>query len=157
VAPELLGKQLVFVHADGTIEGLPITEVEAYGGLEDQASHARMGQTPRNSPMFESGGIAYLYLIYGNYWMLNIVTGKPGQPQAILIRGAGSISGPGRLGRHLELDSSFNRENLTTSHRLWLEGGLAPTSTIQTPRIGISYASPEWREKPWRFCSGKPV
>ena len=71
--------------------------------------------------MFGTGGIVYMYLIYGMYWMMNIVTGISGQPQAVLIRGAGNISGPGRVTRALGLNGSFNGENLTESDRIWIE------------------------------------
>ena len=86
VAPDLLGKTLVIART-GIPEYFTITEVEAYHGEEDLASHARFGKTARNSIMYGQGGFLYVYLIYGIYWMLNIVTGPADSPQAILIRG----------------------------------------------------------------------
>ncbi len=59
---------------------IKLSEVEAYRGEEDQASHARFGKTARNSIMYGQGGFLYIYLIYGIYWMLNIVTGPAGSP-----------------------------------------------------------------------------
>ena len=64
--------------------------------------------------MFGQGGLLYVYLIYGMYWMLNIVTGKQGQPQAILIRGLTGFDGPGKVTRALGIDKSFYGEDLVT-------------------------------------------
>lgn len=64
-----------------------ITEVEAYKGEEDQACHARFGKTERTKVMYEEAGRVYMYLIYGMHWMLNVVTGEEGEPQAVLVRG----------------------------------------------------------------------
>jgi len=63
-----------------------ITEVEAYNGEEDEACHARHGLTKRNAPMYSTPGCRYVYLVYGMYYMLNIVTGPGNHPSAILIR-----------------------------------------------------------------------
>jgi DNA-3-methyladenine glycosylase len=73
--------------------------------------------------MFREGGLVYVYLIYGMYWMLNIVTGKENDASAVLIRGVQGISGPGRVGKALQLDKSFNGENLFISERIWIEDG----------------------------------
>lgn len=150
VAPWILGKHLVRKFDDGTIIRLPITEVEAYRGEEDLACHASKGKTPRNQVMYESGGLLYLYFIYGMYWMLNIVTGEKDNPQAILIRGIEGFNGPGKLTRKLELDKKFYGTNICISPQIWLEdpGIIAKYQT--TPRIGIDYAG-DWKLKPWRF------
>lgn len=155
VAPELLGKKIIRKTATGLSEFL-ITEVEAYRGIEDQASHARFGKTLRNSVMFESGGILYIYFIYGMYWMVNIVTGLPEEPQAILIRGVHGINGPGRVARILGIDKSFNRENLVESERIWLEDNPVLPSIIQKPRFGIDYAGEPWKSMPWRYIMAQP-
>ena len=150
VAPELIGKTLFRKSSTGSV-GYIITEVEAYRGIEDQASHARFGKTVRNSIMFENGGMIYVYFIYGMYWMLNIVTGKSNNPQALLIRGLNQIDGPGKVGRILEIDKSFYGEDLTVSERIWIEdSGLEP-KIIQKSRFGINYASEPWKSKPWRY------
>ena len=73
-AQTLLGQLLV--HGDVTLR---ITEVEAYGGPLDSASHARHGRTARNAPMWGPPGRAYLYFCYGMHWMLNVVTGPEGE------------------------------------------------------------------------------
>lgn len=104
VAPELLGKMLVRRFDDGRIERYRITETEAYRDIEDLACHASKGRTPRTEIMFQEGGTIYVYLIYGQYWMLNLVTGFEGDASAVLIRGIEGFSGPGRVGRELQLD-----------------------------------------------------
>ncbi len=148
VAPELPGKKLVTEACSGII-----TEVEAYRGEEDLACHARFGKTLRNAVMYEEGGKAYIYLIYGIHWMLNIVAGEAGNPQAILIRGLKGITGPGLVTRSLGIDKSFNAEDLVTSQRIWIEDTDAHPALLQTPRIGINYAAEPWKSMAWRFLS----
>jgi len=151
VAPDLLGKVLVRQFDDGRIERWVITETEAYNGEEDQACHARKGRTKRTEVMYSEGGAIYVYLIYGMYWLLNIVTGPADHPQAVLIRGLEKIDGPGRVGRALKLDKSFYGQHICTSDRIWIENGQVKPKCIAKPRVGIDYASEEWRLKPWRF------
>lgn len=88
VAPELLGSRL---SAGGvTVE---LTEVEAYAGLDDPASHAFRGRTPRNAVMFGPPGRVYVYFIYGVHWAVNLVCQRDGVPAACLVRGATVIGG----------------------------------------------------------------
>ena len=115
------------------------------------ACHASKGKTPRTEVMFREGGLVYVYLIYGMYWMLNIVTGIENQAEAVLIRGVEKISGPGRLGKALQLDKSFYGEELFNSDRIWIEDVKNVTKYVTTPRIGIDYAGEPWISKPWRF------
>lgn len=151
VAPNLLGKLLICVFPDGSIQKYIITEVEAYKGIGDLACHASKGKTDRNKVMFQKGGLVYVYLIYGMYWMLNVVTSVEGDPEAVLIRGITGYSGPGKLTKHLGIDKSYYAEDLTSSQRIWIEdAGLAPKIKT-TPRIGIDYAGPYWANVPWRF------
>ena len=151
VAPEMLGKIIVRKFADNHIEKFTITEVEAYSGNGDLACQASKGKTKRTEVMFGEGGLVYVYLIYGMYWMLNIVTGHENDAAAILIRGIKGISGPGRVGKTLQLDKSFYGENLATSEKIWIENA-EPVINFQTsPRIGINYAGEPWISKPWRF------
>lgn len=151
VAPLLLGKTLVRRFDDGAEVRMAITEVEAYRDEEDMACHARFGKTSRNAIMYDAGGCVYMYLIYGMYWMLNVVTGPEELPQAVLIRGAGSYDGPGKLTRALRLDKSFYGEELATSERLWVEDAPPVAGYRELPRVGIDYADDRWRYIPWRF------
>jgi DNA-3-methyladenine glycosylase len=151
VAPDLLGKIIVRKFDDQTTARFIITEVEAYRGADDLACHASKGKTPRTEVIFREGGLVYVYLIYGIYWMLNIVTSAMNEPNAVLIRGVENISGPGRVGKALQLDKSFYGENLQTSNRIWIEDSKQPIKYITTPRIGINYAGEPWISKPWRY------
>jgi DNA-3-methyladenine glycosylase len=106
IARELLGK---YIGREGMEDSaLMITEVEAYDGPADLASHAARGKTPRNTAMFGEAGVWYIYLCYGIHWLLNIATGPPGYPAAILIRGVEGVPGPGRVTRHLGIGPSLN-------------------------------------------------
>jgi DNA-3-methyladenine glycosylase len=150
VAPDLLGKLMVRQFPDGRIERYRITETEAYRGIEDRACHASKGRTPRTEVMFQEGGTVYIYLIYGQYWLLNLVTGNEGDASAVLIRGIEGFSGPGRVGRELQLDRSFYGENLLNSERIWVEDAEPILEVSTSKRIGIDYAG-EWKDKLWRF------
>ena len=169
VAPSLLGKYLVRSTETGVLVGR-IVEVEAYVGPEDRACHASKGRTKRTDVLFGPPGIAYVYLIYGMYHCLNVVTEREGFPAAVLFRaieteskidetsdlrdpGPRLIDGPGRLCRFFQVDLRLNRWDMTIGQSLWLEdrGKRIPASNITTsPRIGVEYAG-EWAAKPWRF------
>jgi DNA-3-methyladenine glycosylase len=153
VAPALLGQTLVRQLEDGSKLQMVISEVEAYRGEDDLGCHASKGRTPRTEIMYHEGGRVYVYLIYGMYWLLNFVTGPKDHPQAVLIRGGEGITGPGRIGKFLQLDRTFYGEDLTTSGRIWVEPATIPSSKkiVLAPRIGIDYAGKEWSQKPWRF------
>lgn len=155
LAKMLLGKTLVLSRGSDC-EAHLITEVEAYDGPDDKASHASRGRTPRNAVMFGPGGSWYLYLVYGIHEMLNLVTGPEGYPAAILIRGLDSVSGPGRLTRSLGLDRRFNGLPAHPDSGLHLEDTgemVARRSIRSTPRIGVDYAGPVWAAKPYRFLT----
>lgn len=151
VAPELLHKIIVRKFDDGRTGKFIINEVEAYNGDGDLACHASKGKTARTEVMFREGGVVYVYFIYGIHWMLNIVTGKVNDASAVLIRGVQGISGPGRVGKALQLDKSFNGEDLFISERIWIEDGQKVEKISTSPRIGIDYAGEPWISKPWRF------
>lgn len=151
LAQKLLGKTLVRAWPDGTQSRFIITETEAYLGEADLACHASKGRTPRTEIMYADGGVLYVYIIYGMYWMLNIVSGDKNMPEAVLIRALSGTNGPGRVGRALQLDKSFYGECLTCSNRLWLEDAPDVTSYFSAPRIGIDYAGEYWKNIPWRF------
>jgi DNA-3-methyladenine glycosylase len=153
-APWLLGKFLVRTRANGEGTRNVITEVEAYNGVEDLASHASKGRTARTEVMHRSGGIWYVYLCYGIHEMLNLVVGPEDFPAAVLIRGVHNLHGPGRLTKHLDVGRVFNGKAAEPASGLHLEDdGLVVTKKwIQvTPRIGVDYAGPVWANKPWRF------
>ncbi len=154
VARRLPGMEIV-LRQGAEFKRYMITETEAYNGSEDKACHASRGKTSRNEIMFHAGGYLYLYFIYGMYWMLNIVTGAEGDPQAVLIRGAGEISGPGRVTRCLGIDRTFNREDIVTSERIWIETNGYSPELITGPRVGIDYAGEPWVSMPWRFMIKK--
>jgi len=151
VAPELLGKTLVRVFPNGENESFIITETEAYRGKEDLACHASKGRTPRTEVMYHDGGLVYVYLIYGMYWMLNFVTSIENEPQAVLIRGLQDLNGPGKLTKHLQLDKSFYGEDLSSSQRIYVTEGLKDVKYITSTRIGIDYAGDIWKNMPWRY------
>lgn len=151
LARKLLGKILVRAWPDGTQSRFIITETEAYMGEEDLACHASKGLTPRTEIMYAEGGVLYVYLIYGMYWLLNIVSGEKGHPEAVLIRALSGVNGPGRTGKILMLDKSFYGESLTDSQRIWLEDAPEITAIESRPRIGIDYAGDYWKNVPWRF------
>jgi DNA-3-methyladenine glycosylase len=153
VAKGLIGAALVRRFADGTTISSMLTEVEAYDGPEDLASHAAKGRTPRTEVMFGPAGVFYVYLIYGMHWMLNVVTGVPGHPAAVLIRGTQDISGPGRITARLEIDKSLNGKPAKKSSGLWFEDRsiVIPNKRIKaTPRIGVDYSG-AWAQVPYRF------
>ena len=161
VARQLLGKYLVRKVGSKKLVG-KIIETEAYIGPRDKASHAYRGKvTPRNRVEYEEGGHVYIYLVYGMYWQLNIITSRAGKPECVLIRALevrggdkNVASGPGKLCRYLQLDKSFYGEDLTRSKRIWIEDRgeiVRPARIEKTPRIGIDYAGPYWSQKKWRF------
>jgi DNA-3-methyladenine glycosylase len=168
-AQSLLGQQLVRAGI-----ALRITEVEAYGGPEDSASHARHGRTHRNGPMWGPAGRAYLYFCYGMHWMLNVVTGPEGCPSAVLIRAAEVVegletvlerrkasaptpllcTGPGKVAQALGLDTTFNGHDLLAPGGLELRAGAPAGPILAGPRLGIGFATPADQVRAWRFADG---
>lgn len=167
VAPDLLGWSLRHV-TDEDVVMVEITEVEAYGGQSDPASHAYRGPTPRSSVMFGPAGRVYLYRSYGIHVCCNVVTGTEGEASAVLIR-AGRVTegidlarrrrgdvadpalarGPGNLGRALGLTLPQSGRDLLTSASLALvRPAHSPAFDVSTgPRVGITRAT----QLPWRF------
>lgn len=163
VARDLLGRILCRRLPDGTVLRGRVVEVEAYDGPADRASHAFRGLTPRNRSMFEAGGLAYVYLIYGLHHCLNVVTGEAGHPSAVLLRattppGAVPASGPGRLAQAFRVDRSLDGASFL-SGPLWLEAGapVADPAVRRTRRIGVESAGPWWAARRLRFViAGHP-
>lgn len=166
LALDLLGREL---RRDGV--AMRITEVEAYAGPEDSASHARFGRTPRNAPMWGPPGHAYVYVCYGIHSMLNIVGRQEGEAGAVLIRacepvaglevirarrgakdGPVLLAGPGKVGAALAIDVSFSGHPLFEEGGLTLHEGTPRGEVLAGARIGIDYASPADREAPLRFA-----
>ncbi len=151
---------------------LRITEVEAYGGPEDSASHARHGRTARNGPMWGPPGRAYLYFCYGMHWMLNVVTGPEGTAAAVLIRGAEVVAGletvlsrrktgkatpqpctgPGKVAQALGLDRTFDGHDLLAPGGLELRPAPPLAQMLAGPRLGIGFASLDDQARRWRFA-----
>lgn len=157
VAQELLGKFLVLNKNSRQYIG-KIVECEAYLGPHDLAAHSCKGITPRTRIMFGPAGYAYVYLIYGIYHCLNIVTEKKGHGAAVLLRALEPISaitertqGPGLLCKALQIDLSYYGHDLRSD-----DFYIATTSQktafdiVAKPRIGVDYAG-VWAHKPLRF------
>jgi len=171
-AKALLGKIIVREIDDEKII-VKIVDVEAYMGAEDKASHAYNNKkTKRTKTMFEKGGLAYIYLIYGIYHCFNIVTAAKNDPQAVLIRGVEPVNslelikenrdikssniedltnGPGKLSEALEIDKSLNGCDLVKSNKLYLlDSEDNNFEIVAAPRVNIDYAE-EYKDKKWRF------
>ena len=162
VARDLLGRTLCREMPDGIVLRGRLVEVEAYDGPLDRASHAFRGRTVRNRWMFEAGGLAYVYLVYGMHHCLNIVAGEAGHPAAVLLRAATSpngtrASGPGRLTRAFGVGRDLDGASFL-SGPLWLEAGepVADSAVRRTRRIGVDYAG-AWASRRYRFIiAGHP-
>ena len=170
-ARELLGKYLVREY-EGKKIVCKIVETEAYIGPEDKACHAYNNRcTERTKVMFEEGGKAYIYFIYGMYYCLNIVVEREGKPEAVLIRGIEPVenieeiknnrsikskkeqdltNGPGKLCTALKIDKSLNGYDITQKGELYITEGEEIEEIITAKRINIDYAE-EYKDKHWRF------
>lgn len=178
LATDLLGRHLVRRYGGHELIG-KIVEVEAYLGIEDRAAHSYGGRrTERNRSMWEDGGTAYVYFVYGMHWCFNVVSETAGQPSACLIRAVEPLegldqihrlrrrkkpslrlsdsdlcSGPAKLAQAFDIDKRHDGLDLTKSEELFLtHGSPVPEETVTvSPRIGVDYAQ-EWAEKPLRFA-----
>ena len=154
LAPDLVGKILCRRTASGEIIRARIVETECYFGEEDTACHAHKGKTERTKPMYESGGITYVYLCYGIHSLLNIVTGEAGHPEAVLIRGVEGAIGPGRATKFLCITLKDNALPLSEDSGIWIEdNGAKKPKFERTARLGIDYANKRDRERKWRFIA----
>ena len=162
ISKELLGKFLIS-DIDGIVTGGMITEVEAYNGISDKASHAFGGRrTNRTETMYGKGGICYVYLCYGIHHLFNVVTNKINIPHAVLIRAIEPIigidemlkrrkkiniqptltSGPGSMSSSLGIKTSDSGSDLC-GNRIYIEDrgiNISPSEIISTKRIGVDYA-----------------
>ena len=154
-----------------------LSEVEAYAGPADPASHAFRGRTARNAVMFGPPGFLYVYFVYGMHWCCNVVCGPVGHASAVLLRAGRVVSGvdaararrpaartevelargPARLATALGIDRAANGADLLDpASPVRLRGGVAvPPETVRTgPRVGVAAAG----DLPWRFwIAGDPT
>lgn len=172
IARDLLGKYL-FTRINGVLTGGRIVETEAYAHLNDQACHSHLGRyTARTQVMYQPGGVAYVYLVYGRYALFNIITNEAGKADAVLIRGLeptegipemllrrgmtavqrNLTGGPGLLTQALSISTALYGTDLT-SDTIWLEDHgdtIAAEEIRASPRVGIDYAGDD-AALPWRF------
>ena len=184
VAPDLLGLLLWRETSEGPVAGL-IVEAEAYGGPDDRASHARAGITRRTAPMFGPPGHAYVYLVYGMHYCLNVVTEQDRRGGAVLLRAleplvgldemsrrrarptdplARLAAGPARLSQALDVDLALDGHDLTAPDRLWI--GRPPVEIYERARaagiltgsrVGVESAGEIATQRAWRFgLAGNP-
>ncbi len=178
VAKELIGKYIVH-RVKGENLVCRITETEAYTGIEDKACHAYQDRrTKRTEALYMEGGHAYVFLIYGMYECMNVVTEEENTPCAVLLRGCRPISpldvlaqqryqktyqqltnyqkknfanGPGKLTKALAITREQNKKSLLSEEFFLFENDNDSPPVIGTgPRINIEYAQ-EYKQKPWRF------
>ena len=179
VAKSLIGKKIIR-NISGNFFCAKIVETEAYLGLKDRACHSYGGRiTDRNRTLYLPGGHIYVYLIYGMYDLLNIVTRDEEHPEAVLIRGVEPLenldeisknrfgkayeelstyqrknlsNGPGKLSMALGINRSLNGKVLSKDYLYIGEGEEVPEKDLViTKRIGIDYAG-EDANLPLRFC-----
>jgi DNA-3-methyladenine glycosylase len=174
-ARHLLGAVLEVDSPQGTV-AMALSEVEAYAGLADPASHAYRGRTPRNAVMFGPAGFLYVYFVYGMHWCCNVVTGPGGEPSAVLLRAGRVVAGeqlaharrpaartdaelgrgPARLATALGVtgpDTGTDLLDAGSRIRL-LAGDPVPEADVRAgPRVGVAVAA----EVPWRlWVAGDP-
>jgi DNA-3-methyladenine glycosylase len=157
VARDLLGKFLV--HRSDDVERVArIVEVEAYLGPHDLAAHSARGLTPRTRVMFGPPGHAYVYLVYGMYHCMNVVTEREGRASAVLLRALepvrsveGRTQGPGLLCRAMHIDKRLNGHDLLSDDFYIADDGNRRRLTIvKRPRVGVDYAG-HWARRLLRF------
>ena len=167
VAPLLLGAILTSDIGESRVVAR-ITEVEAYEGSLDPASHAYRGPTKRNAVMFGEAGHLYCYFVYGMHWCANVTCQEPGTAAAVLLRAADIVegepvartrtatampaaklaSGPARLARSLGLTGSHTGLDLLAADSPVRITALHPPADYRSgPRVGVAAAA----EHPWRF------
>lgn len=164
IAPRLLGWRIRTAF-DGKVTEVALTEVEAYAGADDPASHAYRGRTSRNGSMFTEAGTLYVYRSYGLHWCMNLVVGPMGLPHAVLLRGGiptlgrstmaqrrgrsdHLTDGPGKLCQALAVTGAHDGTDLRTGPVRLVRGDLSDGSQVlATPRVGVTKATAE----PWRY------
>ena len=162
LAPALLGKLLCRRISLNSLSGSDeivikrrITETECYFGEKDTACHASKGRTARTDIMYHEGGVAYIYLCYGIHSLINVVSGPKDFPEAVLIRGVDGYDGPGKLTKAMNIDVSLNGRSFIMSDDLWIEDDGTSVSFTTDKRVGIDYATDEYKNINWRFITKK--
>ncbi len=163
VARDLLGKYLV--HVSRGVERIGrIVEVEAYLGPHDLAAHSARGLTERTKVMFGPPGHAYVYMIYGMYFCMNVVTEREGHASAVLLRAVEPVAnieertqGPGLLCRAMRIDKRLNGHDLTGKNfYIAAPNKSEPVVIVKRPRVGVDYAG-HWARRHLRFyIKGNP-
>ncbi len=171
VARECIGKLLVHRTAEGETAGR-IVEAEAYRGPLDLAAHSARGlRTRRTEVMYGPPGHAYVYLIYGLSWAMNMIAAREGEPHGVLIRALEPMrglelmarrrggmpadareltNGPGKLTQAMGITGADYGRDLC-GDELFLEDADRPRGGVgRSPRINVGYAG-EWAARPWRF------
>lgn len=157
VAKELLGKHLVHI-VEGEERIGKIVEVEAYLGSHDLAAHSAKGLTNRTKVMFGLPGHAYVYLIYGMYHCMNVITEGEGHPSGVLVRALEPIKniqlstkGPGLLCKAMQIDRSLNGHDLISDNFYIADHpSISRFTIVKRPRIGVAYAK-HWAKRLLRF------
>ena len=134
VAPDLLGRVFCSRLPGGAV-AVRLTEVEAYAGLDDPASHAFRGRTPRTAVMFGPAGHLYTYFVYGMHWCANVVAGADGVPSAVLLRAGEVVDG---------IEHARRRRPLVTDDRQLARGpaGLASVLGLAREANGADLVHP---------------
>jgi DNA-3-methyladenine glycosylase len=172
----LLGAVLEVDSPQGTV-AVALSEVEAYAGPVDPASHAYRGRTPRNAVMFGPAGFLYVYFVYGMHWCCNVVCGPTGEASAVLLRAGRVVAGeaiardrrpaartdaelargPARLATALGITGSGTGTDLldpASPIRLRVGARIPDAAVVSGPRVGVAVAA----EVPWRFwIAGDPT
>ena len=178
VARALLGQNLVRITDKGVRLKGRILETEAYLGLKDPCCHSFKGRkTERTRVMYQPGGVAYVYFVYGMHYCFNVVTARKGEPEAVLIRALkpleglpvlkknrgvfrsarNLLNGPGKICQAMEMNTTLNGQSLLSSN-LYIEKGpgINKKSIVTTPRVGLNPSQPAalW---PLRFYVAEDV
>jgi len=157
VAQDLLGKYLVR-HARGVERVGSIVEVEAYLGPHDLAAHSSKGLTARTRVMFGPPGHAYVYMIYGMHFCMNVVTEREGHASAVLLRALEPVKnlqartqGPALLCKAMGIDSRMSGHDLLSDDLYVAAGAREPKlRVVRSARIGVEYAG-HWARRLLRF------
>ena len=101
--------------------------------------------------LYGKSGVIYVYLCYGMHWLMNVVTGDEETPQAVLFRAGENFNGPAKLTKALGVTGEQNLKSLIENSQIWIEDDEKEHSYHTDTRVGIAYATEEFRDKKWRF------